>query len=208
MSPQQHQSLLGRHQLPQLGWAELLVAQRELHLEVEHRVEAELALCLPADVDFHARTGPLLPPVGQADQHAALLQDRHVVQEPVSLPRRPRQRLVDVAGIHQFLDQRALLRGELDGREQLDERLLVSRAGVLAQGLAQRLILHPPTPGHAGGIRGQEGKRAGRIAAVLRQVKTDPAHLMPLRRPLLQEPRQPALGRGHLAAHPGVQVVP
>ena len=102
----------------------------------------------------------------------------------------------------------AFLRGEMDGREQLHQRLLVFRAGILAQGLAQRLILHAPAPRHARGIGGQERERAVRIAAVLRQVKTDPAHLMPLRRPLFEKPRQPALGRGRLAAHPGVQVVP
>ena len=79
---------------------------------------------------------------------------------------------------------------------------------VLAQGLAQRLILHAPTPGHVWGIGGQKREGAVRIAAILRQVKTDPAHLMPLRGPPFKKPRQPPLGRGHLAAHPGVQVVP
>ena len=34
----------------------------------------------------------------------------------------------------------------MDGREQLHERLLVFRPGILAQGLAQRLILHAPLP--------------------------------------------------------------
>ena len=159
-------------------------------------MDVELLLPLRSDGDAHAGPRAFLPPVGQPHQHAALLEYRHFLQEPVRLLGRPGQRLVDVARIDQFLDERTGLRSQVDGREQFHQRLLVLGAGVLLKGLAQRLILHPRTARQARCVGGQKGERILRVAAVLGQMETDPPDLVPERGPLLQEsPTRPARKR-------------
>ena len=208
LAPQQHEPFLGGQQLAPFGFGKLLFAQGELHLEVEHRLGIELLLSLLADGNAHPGTGTLFPPVGQAHQHAAFLEDRHLLEEPVRLAGRPRQRLVDVARVDQLPGKRALLRGPVDGREQLHQRLLVLLPGDLAQRPAERLILHPGAAGEAWCVGGQEGKGIVRVAAVLGQMEADPAHLVPERGPLLQEAQQALPATRDLAARPGVQVFP
>ena len=48
------------------------------------------------------------------------------------------------------LDQRAGFRRQVDGREQTDQLLMVLGAGVLLQGLAERLILDAAAAGQPG----------------------------------------------------------
>ena len=82
---EQDQAVVGGHQLPPFVLVELLVAQGELDLEIEHRFHVELLLLGVADRHAHAGPGTFLPPVGQADQDAALLEDRCVLEEAIGL---------------------------------------------------------------------------------------------------------------------------
>ena len=101
-----------------------------------------------------------------------------------------------------------VLRGQVDGREQFDQGLLVLRAGVLLQGLAERLILDARRRRPGSGRRWPGRRRDVRVAAVLGQMETDPPHLMPERGPLLQEAGQSLATGGNLAADPGVEIFP
>ena len=76
-------------QLPELGLGDLLVAEGEADGEVEHRVEAERGGLALSNRDGHARPrGPAAaPPVGHADDDAALLERRHLAEEAVRLGR-------------------------------------------------------------------------------------------------------------------------
>ena len=168
---------------------ELLVAQGQCDLEIEHRAEIELALLRVADRDADARPRAFLPPVGQPDQDAALLERGHVLQEPVSGTRRPCQRLVEIARIEQFLHQRASLGGRLDRREQMDERLLVLGPGQLAERVAERLVLDAAAGCQPRGIGRQESERVVLVPPILGQVEAHAPHLVPQRRPLLQKAR-------------------
>ncbi len=77
--PAEHdQAVVSGHQLPPFGLAELLVAQRQLHLEIEHAAGVEAILLGVADPHAHAGTRTFLPPVGQTHQDAALFEDGRV----------------------------------------------------------------------------------------------------------------------------------
>ena len=115
--PTQHdQSVVSRHQFLPFGLAELLVAQRQLHLEIEHPFRVELLLLRVADRHADAGTGTFLPPVGQPHQNAALFKDWRVLEESISLVGRPGQRLVEITRVDQLLHQGALLRRQLHRR--------------------------------------------------------------------------------------------
>ena len=126
-------SFLRGQQFAPFGFGKRLVPQSHLHLEVEHALRVEFLLPLLADGHAHARTRTLSPPVGHADEDAAFLEDRHVLKKLVSLPRRPCQRLINVARLDQLLDQEALLRSEVNGRKEFNQRFpcLLSRPTVL-----------------------------------------------------------------------------
>ena len=81
LSAQQHESIAGLHQLTPFGLSQLLVAQRQFDFEVEHAVRVKLVLPGVTNRHSDARTGTLLPPVGQSHQDAAGFEDRHRFQE-------------------------------------------------------------------------------------------------------------------------------
>ena len=92
----------------------------------------------------------------------------------------------DGAGIQQFARQFALFGRALDGRKQRRQRRPVFGPGVFLQRPAQRHMLHLALLGNAIRIGRQKGKRMGRIALVLREMKRDAPHRVPRRIAILQ----------------------
>ena len=141
--PAQHdQSVVSRHQLAPFRLGQLLVAQSQLHLEVEQSARIELPASGITDGHPHPRSRPLLPPIGHPHQDAALFQHRHVLKKAIRVTGRPGQRLVQVARVDQLLHQHALLRCLVHRREEPHQGLLVAGSGQFAQCAAQRLILN------------------------------------------------------------------
>ena len=204
---EQHQILVAVEQRLQLAGRQRLAAQGDVHVEVHHRAGADERRLRAADRDADLRARSFAPPVRQPHRQAALLERRHAAQKLIGAVRRPRQRPVYVARVHQRLHPVACLSRLLYRRQQRDERRAVPRARVLFQRPAQRQILHPSRRAEAGGIGGHERERPVGIALVLGQVEADPTHLVPARRPRAQQRGQSAQGRGR-RAHPLVKMGP
>ena len=71
--------------------------------------------------------------------------------------------------------------------QQPDQRLLILGPRKFLQRTTQRLILNSGTSCYARGIGRQKGKRIVFISPILGQMEADSPHLVPQRRPLLQE---------------------
>ena len=115
--------------LPQVApfaLGERLAVHRQPHVEIHQRFEAELGGRLVADRDLDRNARALLPPVGNADDDARLLEGGHFEQEPVRLVGRPRARPVDAAVVDQRLDHFTLLRRALHREKKREQRRLVA----------------------------------------------------------------------------------
>ncbi len=176
---EQRQRLGAREELPHLDHRDGLAVEAEPHVEVEHGLHAQ-ARRLPAPTgDLHLRARRLLPlpPVGEAHDHAARLAGRRVLQEGERLPRRPRKRVEDLAGVDERLDERAPLRGPLHGLEEREELALVAGRRVLGDGAPQGRVLHARLVGEPRGIGRQEGEGRPLVALVLGvEVEVDAPH--------------------------------
>ena len=93
------------------------------------------------------------------------------------LVRRPRQRLEDVARVHEVLQQGAHGGGPVDRGEQGQERRPVPGEG--PERLAERLMLRSRLARDPGGVGGEESEGMVRIGLVLRQVEVDAADEVP-----------------------------
>ena len=69
-------------------------------------------------------------------------------------------------------------------------------------------MLHPPLLGDAMGVGGQESKRIGRVAFVLRQMESDASHRIPDGMAAFQIHDGPAGSLGDCGTNVGVQLVP
>src|SRR5262249_18981357 len=183
------------------------VAQGHLHVEVKHSINAKHRGCLGPDPYRHLRPGPFLPPVWEPDGYATLLERRYAPQELIGPSRRPRHGLIDGARVHQLLHPCAALGRLLHRGQELDERRPILRPGVLFERLAQRQVLQPSRRTKASVTRPQKGKGPPLLVLFSRQMKPHPPHLMPLRRPRLQE-RFESTRRDDRLVRPTIQSLP
>ena len=204
---EQHQAVLAAEQRIQLFGRQRGIAQGDTDVEVQHRAGVEHRWRPGTDRHRHLGPGPAAPPVRQPHRQPALLELRRTAQQPVGTRRRPGHGPIDVAGVHQIFHPVAGLGRLLHRREQLDERGAILRSRVLLQRLAQRQVLQPARRAEAGGIGRHEGERTRLVVPVLGQVEADPPHLMPFRRPPLQEGGQPTGARDGPPC-PAVQAFP
>ena len=104
------QSVHRGQQFLKLGLAQGLAVQADADREIEQCVHAQRRAPPPVDphIDDRPRRMTGLPPIRNANDQATFLKDRDVLQKAVRLPRRPRQRVIHVAGIDQFLHQSVL----------------------------------------------------------------------------------------------------
>ncbi len=118
-----------------------------------------------------------MPPIREAGDDAALLEQRHVLEETPGLVGLPCLRLEHGFRTDQFGDQWTLLGGPLHGSEQGQQPFAIVR--VLAQRLAERFVLDLVAATEPRRIGGQEGEGPGGIAFVLGEVETDTADQVP-----------------------------
>ena len=178
----------GREQLLDLPLRELLAVEGQADVEVQQRVHAQGGRRLAADRDGDLGTGPVLgaPPVGHAHDQPGLLVQRDLAEEAMGLLGRPGQRVVDVAGVDQLADERALFGRAGQGRQQREQLLPVPGPGVVLERPPERQVLRLGLPGDLVNIGGDEGKGKLGIALVLGQVEADAADHVPDRAVLLQ----------------------
>ena len=102
------------------------------------------------------------------------------------LPGRPGQRVVDVTGVDQLANERALLGRARQGREQREELLSVLRPGVVLQRSPEGQVLGLGLLRDLVNIGRDESEGILPVARVLGQMKTDAADHVPDRALLLQ----------------------
>ena len=125
------------------------------------------------------------------------------------LLRRPAQRVEDLAGVDHRLEPGAALGRPLHRQEQREQALLVRRAGVLAQGLAERQVLGLAVRGEPVGVGREEGERRLLVLAVLGEVEVDAADEVPGRvQPLEELLRARRLTRASSVAKAAADLVP
>ncbi len=116
------------------------------------------------------------------------------------LPGRPRQRVVDVAGVDQLADERALLGRTRQGREQREQLLAVLGPGVVLERPAERQVLGLGLLGNLVDVGRDEGEGKLGISLVLGQVEADPADHVPDRALLFQIALDPVFESSCLGA--------
>ena len=195
---QQHQAIVAGEQGRQLLRRQRAVADRNLHLEVQHRGRIQPRRRRAANRDRHLGARPFPPPVRHPHRQPAALQLGNALQELIGLLRRPGRGAVHGPRIHQLPDPVTGAGSLLDRRQQLDQRGAVVGPGVLLQGAAQRHMPQPSRRTEAGGISSHERERECGIILVLRQVEAHPPHLLPLRGAGAQESGQSAARRDRL----------
>ena len=124
----------GLQERPALLGRERVAVEGELHGEIEHGVGAELRW--GSSPHRYANLRPWwrfgAPPVGDAHDHARLLERRHLLEEGVSFARGPAQGLIDVPPVDHRADQGTLFRGALDRKQKREEPLAIAGdAGLL-----------------------------------------------------------------------------
>ena len=172
-----------------LGGGQPLAVERDLHAEVEQRILAERGRRLRPDGGGHLRPGraPGPPGRGHANHDAGALQLRDVAEKAKGLLRRPAQRMKDLARVDHLLEPGAALGRALDREQERQKALLVGRAGVLAQRLAERQVLGLAVRREPGGVGREEGEGRLLVLAVLGEVEVHPAHDVPGRVQALEE---------------------
>ncbi len=180
-APDEDEALGGLEDGAALGVRERLAVDREARGEVEHGVGRELRRRLPADPDDDLGPGGRAgrPPVRDAHGDARALEHGHLLQEGVSLARRPRQRVVDVAAVHERPHERALLCGALDGQQQREEPLAIARRPALLDRVTQGPVLRSALRREARRVRREEGEGALGVALVLGEMEHDAPHRGP-----------------------------
>ena len=98
-------------------------------------------------------------------------------------PRRPAQGVEDLARVDHGPEPRAGLGRPLHGQEEREQPVLLRRAGVLAQRLAEREVLGLAVGGEARGVGREEGEGRLVVLAVLGEVEVDAADQVPGRVP-------------------------
>ena len=124
---------------------------------------------------------------------------RDVAEEAEGLLRRPAQRVEDLAGVDHLLEPGAALGRALHREQQREEPLLVGRARVLAQGLAERQVLGLAVRREPAGVGREEGERRLLVLAVLGEVEVHPPDDVPGRVQPLEEVLDRGLRLGQLA---------
>ena len=195
-------------ELAPLGVGDGLAVERQGDREVEERVQSQGSRRLAADgdADLEPPRPARVPPVGHANDDAGRFEDRHVLEELVGLARRPGERLEDVSGVHQVLEQGAAGRGAADGGEERQERRPVAGKG--AERLAEGLMLRAGPAREPGRVGGE--KREGMIAVllVLRQVEVDASDEVPDGVPGLEVRLDAALVAADLLSEERLELLP
>ena len=114
----------------------------------------------------------------------------------------------DLARIDHGLQPRAGLRRALHGKQQGQQTVLVCRARVFAQSLAQRKMLGLGVRREPRGVGGEKGERRVRVLAVLGEIEVHAADQVPRRVPALQEVLYPAFRFRQFDAERSVQFLP
>ncbi len=115
--------------------------------------------------------------------------------------------MVDVVGVQQLADERALFRRGPDGLKQAGQGTPVAGSGQFLQGPGQGLVAQAGGIRQARGIGGQESEGIIRVLAVFSQVEADPADLPPEGGAFPQQ-RFQSSDRLGLGAHVGIQCGP
>ncbi len=97
----------------------------------------------------------------------------------MGLGRRPRHRLVHLAGVDQLAQPGVLFRGALQRDQEVEQRLSVAARGGLLERAPQRAVLHLAAGARPHGVGGEEGEGTIVVPAVLGQVQAHLADRVP-----------------------------
>ena len=193
-----------RQQLLQLRLAQLVVAQHHAGAEaqqggdIQRRGAVGFLIVAPGGLQLHLQLHAgraALPQVHHAGLDAGLLQQGQAFQKIIGLARPPGAGLVNLAAVDELVQESISRCSHLQGAEQRGEGLHI--VGIQLAGHGQRRVAGLAILPRAVNESGQKGKgmRLGPLAAILCQVKTQHAQLLPA----FAQGGKPLFGRGQFA---------
>ncbi len=193
-----------------LGSAEPLAVERDLHAEVQQRIlsQQRRRSCADAGLDQRAGGTAGLPRPRRAHNDAGSLQLRYVAEELIGIGGQPAQRVIDLAGFHHRAQPSALLRRALHRHQQGKQPRLTLSVRELGQRPGKRQVLRLAVGRDARGVGGEKGERRLRVLAVLREIEMDPANQIPDRMTCLEKFLERAFRCDKFIAQGGIEIGP
>ena len=193
-----------------LGRAQALAVERELHVEIEQRVHPERGRRTGADDGscLWSRRPAGLPVSRRAHHDPGRLELVMVLEQAPRVCRRPAQRVIDLARVDHLAQPVALLGGALHRQQQRQQLRFAPAIRVFRQRVLERQVLGLAVRRQARRVGRHERERRLRVLAVLRQVEVHASDQIPRRMARLEKLLQRLPGGRQFAAQSAVELSP